>query len=100
LPRGVISAPEKLWGRVCKKTPHNIIDIRIFIIIIARYRRRLGRYATKRKVPGSSHEEAIDFFLIYLILPADPLCGLVVRVPGYRSRGHGSIPGSARFSEK
>jgi hypothetical protein len=26
--------------------------------------------------------------------------GLVVRVPGYRSRGPGSIPGSTRFSEK
>jgi hypothetical protein len=28
------------------------------------------------------------------------LCGLVVRVPGYRSRGPGSIPGSTKFSEK
>jgi hypothetical protein len=28
------------------------------------------------------------------------LCGLVVRVPSYRSRGPGSIPGIARFSEK
>jgi hypothetical protein len=30
----------------------------------------------------------------------DLLCGIVVRVPGYRSRGPGSIPGSTRFSEK
>jgi hypothetical protein len=30
----------------------------------------------------------------------DRLCGLVVRVPGYRSRGRGSIPGATRFSEK
>jgi hypothetical protein len=30
----------------------------------------------------------------------DRLCGLVVRVPGYRSRGPGSIPGATRFSEK
>jgi hypothetical protein len=30
----------------------------------------------------------------------DRLCGLVVRVPGYRSRGSGSIPGSTKFSEK
>jgi hypothetical protein len=29
-----------------------------------------------------------------------PLCGLVVRVSGYRSRGTGSIPGPTRFSEK
>jgi hypothetical protein len=26
-------------------------------------------------------------------------CGLVVRVPGYRSRGPGSIPSATRFSE-
>jgi hypothetical protein len=30
----------------------------------------------------------------------DLLCGLVVRVPGYKSRGAGSIPGANRFSEK
>jgi hypothetical protein len=28
------------------------------------------------------------------------LCGLVVRVPGYRSRGPGSIAGAIRFSEQ
>jgi hypothetical protein len=28
------------------------------------------------------------------------LCGLVARVPGYRSRGLGSIPGATKFSEK
>jgi hypothetical protein len=27
----------------------------------------------------------------------DLLCGLVVRVPGYRSRGPGSITGATRF---
>jgi hypothetical protein len=30
----------------------------------------------------------------------DHLCGLVVRVPEYRSRGPGSISGTTRFSEK
>jgi hypothetical protein len=30
----------------------------------------------------------------------DRLCGLVVRVPSYRSRGPGSISGASRFSEK
>jgi hypothetical protein len=30
----------------------------------------------------------------------DHLCGLVVRVPGYRFRGPGSILGATRFSEK
>jgi hypothetical protein len=33
------------------------------------------------------------------ILP-DRLCGLVVRVPGYRFRGQIPIPGDTRFSEK
>jgi hypothetical protein len=36
-------------------------------------------------------------------LPApiiDRLCGLVVRVLGYRFGGPGSIPGTTRFSEK
>jgi hypothetical protein len=30
----------------------------------------------------------------------DRLCGLVVRVLGYRSGGPGSIPGTTRFSEE
>jgi hypothetical protein len=30
----------------------------------------------------------------------DRLCGLVVRVPGYRSRDSGSIAGATRFSEE
>jgi hypothetical protein len=33
-------------------------------------------------------------------LKANYLCGLVFRVPGYRSRGPGSIPGATRFAEK
>jgi hypothetical protein len=35
-----------------------------------------------------------------MCINADCLCGLVVRVPGYRSRGPGSIPGATRFFEK
>jgi hypothetical protein len=34
------------------------------------------------------------------IINYDRLCDPVVRVPGYRSRGLGSIPGSTRFYEK
>jgi hypothetical protein len=30
----------------------------------------------------------------------DRLCGLVVRLPGYRSRDPGSIPGATRFPKK
>jgi hypothetical protein len=40
--------------------------------------------------------KAIYLFLAFVI--NDRLCGLVV--PGYRSRGPGSIPGADRFSEK
>jgi hypothetical protein len=32
-------------------------------------------------------------------VPTDRLCGLVVRVPGYRSRGPGSILGATTFSQ-
>jgi hypothetical protein len=47
--------------------------------------------------------------LAHLSLPCFPsvfiyvpyrICDLVVRVPDYRSRGPGSIPGATRFSEK
>jgi hypothetical protein len=37
---------------------------------------------------------------LFCVCVCSRLCGLVVRVPGYRSRGPGSIPGSTRFSEK
>jgi hypothetical protein len=33
-------------------------------------------------------------------VPEDRLCGLVVRVLGYRFGGPGSIPGTTRFSDK
>jgi hypothetical protein len=37
---------------------------------------------------------------VCVLYEADRLCGLVVRVLGYRSGGPGSIPGTTRFSEK
>jgi hypothetical protein len=42
---------------------------------------------------------ALWFFVTFRV-HKDRLCGLVVRVPSYRSRGPGSIPGSIRFSGK
>jgi hypothetical protein len=39
-------------------------------------------------------------FLYVMLKKVDRLCVLVVRVPGYRSRGPGSIPCATRFSEK
>jgi hypothetical protein len=39
---------------------------------------------------------AVTTNLLALIFFPDRLCGLVVRVLGYRSRGPGSIPGSTK----
>jgi hypothetical protein len=47
---------------------------------------------------SASYSQVNSFnYLGYII---DGLCGPVVKVPGYRSRGPGSIPGATRFSEK
>jgi hypothetical protein len=46
---------------------------------------------------------SVYIFLLYISAVearGDHLCGLVVRVPGYRSRRPGSILGAARFSER
>jgi hypothetical protein len=40
-----------------------------------------------------------ELSLYVMYKKVDRLCGLVVRVPGYRSRGPGSISGATRFSE-
>jgi hypothetical protein len=39
-----------------------------------------------------------SYKMILLVNTKDRLCGLVVRVLGYRSGGPGSIPGTTRFS--
>jgi hypothetical protein len=36
----------------------------------------------------------------YYLERNDRLCGLEVKVPGFKSRGPGSIPDATRFSEK
>jgi hypothetical protein len=47
------------------------------------------------------HELNVGLLPSILAMFAYPyLCGLVVRVPGYRSRGPGPIPGAAIFYEK
>jgi hypothetical protein len=45
-------------------------------------------------------EGSTDHAKITVHLKDNYLCGLVVRVPGYRSRGPGLIPGAIRFSDK
>jgi hypothetical protein len=62
------------------------------------------RGASCKHISDSQHypiDRMLWFSWIYLYLDVlhDRLCGLVVKVPGYRSRGPGSIP-ATRFSEK
>jgi hypothetical protein len=50
---------------------------------------------------GSRPDKVNNFFNLPNLGPeVDRLCGLVVSVHGYRSRGPGSFPGATRFSEK
>jgi hypothetical protein len=41
-----------------------------------------------------------NLLLLLFVVVVDSLYGLVVRVPGYRYRDPGSIPGTIIFSEK
>jgi hypothetical protein len=51
---------------------------------------------------GSSSSTVSFVLLHYLCLSTnkDRPCGLVIRIPGNRSRGPGSIPGATRFSKE
>jgi hypothetical protein len=42
----------------------------------------------------------IIIIIVVVVVVIDHLCGAVVRVPGYFSRGPGLIPGATRISEK
>jgi hypothetical protein len=42
----------------------------------------------------------VSLFLTNYHSNSDRLCGLLVRIPRYRSRAPGSILGATRFSEK
>jgi hypothetical protein len=60
----------------------------------------MGLHATKIISVRRVITLSLLFLLLLLLVVVDRLCGLVVRVPGYRSRGSGSIPGATRFSEE
>jgi hypothetical protein len=49
---------------------------------------------------GSVSEVHSTSLFRFLVPEMDRLCRLLVRVPGYRSRAPGSIPGTTRFCEK
>jgi hypothetical protein len=54
------------------------------------------------RLKSVSTDKKFQEFYIFKInnVSQDHLCGLVVRLPDYRSRGPGLIPGATRFSEK
>jgi hypothetical protein len=42
----------------------------------------------------------LEMLFLLSVLYTDHLCGLTVKVPGYRSRGPGLIPGATTIPEK
>jgi hypothetical protein len=52
------------------------------------------------KIKGMTMDKSTIMIVTSVLIYHDRICDLVVRVPGYRSRGPGSIPGVTRFSEK
>jgi hypothetical protein len=64
--------------------------LRVLIFVNYRYRREI---LSKRVFSNGSS----DLFKNDNIRVDGRLCGPVVRVPGYRSRGPGAIPGATRF---
>jgi hypothetical protein len=48
----------------------------------------------------NDHQNKLRSVIVTAYDVQDHLCGLVVRVPVYRFRGTGSIPGATGFSEK
>jgi hypothetical protein len=49
---------------------------------------------------GIQNTNILNYKIVDAQVLKDRLCGLVVRVPGYISRGPGSIPSSTRFYDK
>jgi hypothetical protein len=56
-------------------------------------------YGRDRSVAAVCKQNTVDY-IIKRLGCADRLFGLVIRVPGYRSRAPGSIPGPTKLSEK
>jgi hypothetical protein len=64
-------------------------------------RKRLHLKAYKLSVVRDAQDVLLHYdSLEHCICPLNRLCGPVVRVPGYKSRRPGSIPGAIRLSVK
>jgi hypothetical protein len=60
----------------------------------------LKKLQRRQIIQSECEREAVQILVIICDVLLDSLCGLVVTVLGYRSRGPGSILGTTRFSEK
>jgi hypothetical protein len=54
----------------------------------------------KGKIERKGVQKLLGFCFFNIDVQLDHLCGPVVRVPGYRSKGPDLIPGATRFVEK
>jgi hypothetical protein len=71
----------------------------IYWVQLRRFDLKTETKSSLRDVKFQTKYRMIDMSRIVIVIK-DRLCGLSVRVPGYRSRGSGSIPSATRLSEK
>jgi hypothetical protein len=86
-----------MWrSAVCVKDTglHGACMLRISGLLLLRFKRH------RPSLWSSASCEVRTEFIYVIWKKVDRLGGLVVRVPGYRPRGPGTIPGPTRFSEK
>jgi hypothetical protein len=99
----------ELWAQKCLMS--SFLSNVISILSISFLRAQVSGAEVTTGLTTGLHSLSFDFLvvlcfqhgLIYIMfrfLRRDLLCGLVVRVPGCRSRGPGFIPGATTFSEK
>jgi hypothetical protein len=71
------------------------------VISVQRQCRKEGTFVTIAQCPTVASEcSSVTVFFLFSLNYNDRLCGLAVRVLGYRSGGPGSIPGTTRKKEK
>jgi hypothetical protein len=64
------------------------------------YMSRLSKKCGSADVSQACYRHSFTIFVCLFMILKGCLCGLVVRIPAYRSRGLSSIPGATRYSEK
>jgi hypothetical protein len=92
-----------LWSRKLYQTSRLVVNIQQTrtnqCSFLVNTQTAMIMITTTMFIRNPTHQnQAINF--IYYKIKMDRLCGLVVRVPGYRSRCLGLIPDATRFSDK